>query len=272
MSHPAQRILITGAGSGLGRALALHYARRGAQVAVVDIDLARAGAVAQEVQALGAQAIHLQCDVGSDASVVALQKAVQQAWGGVDVLINNAGVAGSGTVHETSMDDWHTVVNIDLMGVVRGCHAFIPGLMAQKKGHVVNIASFAAIALMPGMANYNVAKIGVLGLSESLRGELEDHGVGVTVVCPSFFQTNLMQNTFGPVDMKPFVDKLMKKSPINADDIAAMIAQAVDKNQFLLLPHKDTRTFWRLKRFFPNWWHGKVMQGRKKMLAAAKKF
>ena len=175
-----------------------------------------------------------------------------QRWGGLQVLVNNAGVATAGNVEDSSIDDWQWVLDIDLMGVVRGCHQFAAMFKRQRSGHIVNIASFAGLAGLPFVASYGVAKAGVVALSEALRAEMHEYGVGVTVACPAFVKTNLL-DTFRATnaDTKSTVTRWMDNSGISAEHIAKDIAAAVTNNKFLLLTHPQTRSGWRLKRWFP---------------------
>ena len=251
MSRP--RALITGAGSGLGRALAHRYARAGHDIAVVDLDRARAEAVVAELGAHGGAHFALVADVGDDAAVESLRDSVRAHWDGFDLLINNAGVATAGSVAESSLDDWRWVTNIDLFGVVRGMKAFAPMFQQQRRGHVLSTASFAGLAGAPNIASYGVAKAGVIALSEALRAEMEPFGVRVSVICPSFFKTNLLESFQGTAEtpMKHMAAKLMEKSPIDAAEVARYTVEEAERGRFLLLPHKDTRSRWLLKRWLP---------------------
>ncbi len=255
------RVVITGAGSGLGRELALRYARAGWRVAVADIDATRAAAVAAEVRALGTDAAPFPVDVGDDASLQALRDAVRAHFGGVDHVVNNAGVASAGDVVDTALADWRWMLEINLLGVVRGCRAFVPDLVAQGRGHVVNIASFAGLAGAPGLASYSVAKAGVVALSESLRAEMALHrtGVGVSVVCPAFFQTNLLQNFRGPEAARAMAGRLMQRSADSAAGVAARIFDAVAAGRFLVLPTAQEPLRWRLKRWLPEVYFRKLI-------------
>ncbi len=245
------RIAITGAGSGLGRAIALRYARDGARVAVTDIDPERADAVAAEVETAGGESLARALDTRNEADYAALVEALTEAWGGVDVWVNNAGVAAAGTVADTPEDDWRWLIDINLMGVVTGCRHALP-LVRASQGHVVNVASFAAIASSPGMAAYNVVKAGVLSLSETLRGEEHDRGVGVSVVCPAFFQTNLMDNFRAHHPRQQQVlRKLMERSPITADDVAEAVHGAVAGGRFMVIPNATERRQYWFKRLTP---------------------
>lgn len=246
------RVAITGAGSGLGRELALRYARDGWRVAVTDIQTGRARRVAGEVNDAGGQAIAQTLDTRRDEDFAQLNERLEETWGGLDVFVNNAGVAGSGTVAQTSIEDWQWMLEINLMGMVRGCRSALPMLRASQ-GHLINIASFAAIANAPGMASYNVAKAGVLSLSETLRGEEYDNGVGVTVACPAFFATNLMESFRGQSPrQKSMVQKLMDRSAITAERVADDIVTAAAEGEFLVISHRDARWQYRFKRVSPD--------------------
>jgi len=249
-----RRVLITGAGSGLGRALAFCFAENGWRVACADIRLDRAKDTVRLITEFGVGAMAVKVDVSDDNSVEEMRDEILAAWDGVDVVINNAGVAAAGEVANTSLDDWRWTININLMGVVRGCHAFLPTLLEQGSGHIINIASFAGIANAPRMAAYSASKAGVISLSECLRGELAAAGskVGVSVVCPAFFQTNLLEGSRAAESDKAIVKKLMANAPQNADDVAQRIFRGMRRGDFLILPTKTEPMRWRIKRFFPN--------------------
>lgn len=256
-----QRILVTGAGSGLGRALALQFARQGWRVAVTDASPASAQKTLAEVAALGgASGLAAALDVTSEAAFAQVVAQLDREWGGLDVLVNNAGVATSGTVAESPLEQWQWVLNINLLGCVRGARAVIPLMQRQRAGHIVNVASFAGIANPPALASYNVAKAGVISLSETLRFELHPHGVGVSVACPSFFKTNLIEtsraaapggNAAGAAQMEGITARLMEQASVSADDVAADIYDAVANNRFLVMTHPDARQRYHLKRLAP---------------------
>jgi NAD(P)-dependent dehydrogenase (short-subunit alcohol dehydrogenase family) len=245
-------IAITGAGSGFGAALAKKYANEGWNVAVTDINEKRAQQTLAEIKTDGCGSFAMLLDTTNPIHWQDFYDTVMTRWGGLQILINNAGVATSGNVEETSMEDWQWVIDIDLMGVVRGCHQFAGMFKKQSAGHIVNIASFAGLAGLPFVSSYGVAKAGVVALSEALRVEMSPYGVGVTVACPAFVKTNLLDN-FRSTDEKARdkVARWMETSGIDADQIAEQIGRAVNNNTFLLLTHKPTRTAWRLKRWLP---------------------
>ncbi|MBL8301024.1 MAG: SDR family oxidoreductase [Rhodanobacteraceae bacterium] len=256
-----QRVLITGGGSGLGRAIALRYAAKGWQVLLADISLERAEAVAAEARERGAKADAFFVDVASDEAVLALRDAVVARCGGVDHLYNNAGVASAGTLLQTALEDWRWMLDLNLMSVVRGCQAFVPGMIAQGGGHVVNTASFAGLAGAGGLSSYSVAKAGVVALSETLRAELalSDSKVNVSVVCPSFFRTNLLENFRGPEKTRNMAARLMDRAAETADDIAAAVIEAVMAQRFMIIPTAQERTRWRLKRFLPEFYFRRLI-------------
>lgn len=267
----SKRVLITGAGSGLGRALANRWAAGGARVAVADINDESAAETCALIEKNGGQALQLHLDVRSDDDWQQAKVQLQQVWSGIDVLVNNAGVAGGGRLVDTSMEDWEWMLDINLKGVIRGCHTFVPDLMTQRNGHVVNIASFAGIAQVPGMISYNVAKTGVISLSETLRAELHEYGVGVTVACPSFFQTNLMDSfRGGSAGQKAWVGKVMSRAKVTAEDVASDIVDATDSGRFMVVSHAEARWHHRFKRLSPEGYFKQLVKLSKRMAPSGK--
>ena len=257
----SRRVLITGAGSGLGRALSFRYAEAGWRVACADIRIERARETVELITGFGIGAMALQVDIGDDDSFERLRDEVLAAWDGVDLVVNNAGVSGGGPLLTTSLDDWRWMLNVNLLGVVRGCRLFGPVLTEQAEGHILNIASFAALAGAPNMAAYATAKAGVVALSEGLRADLEGSGVGVSVACPSFFQTNLLEGFRAPdPSALRMATKLMSSAKESATDIAEAIYRGVERREFLILPTADVRRRWRIKRWFPGFYFRKLMQ------------
>ncbi|WP_120993238.1 SDR family oxidoreductase [Stutzerimonas urumqiensis] len=245
------RMMITGAGSGLGREIALRWAREGWNLALSDVNEAGLAETLKMVRAAGGDGFTLRCDVRDYSQLTAFAQACEEKFGGIDIVVNNAGVASGGFFDELTLEDWDWQIAINLMGVVKGCKAFLP-LVQKSKGKIVNIASMAALMQAPGMSNYNVAKAGVVALSESLLVELKPEGVDVHVVCPSFFQTNLMDSYRGPTpNMKAQIAKLLEASPITAADIANLIHEGIAKGTFMILPHDEGRMAWQIKQQNP---------------------
>lgn len=254
MSIPTSpRAVVTGAASGLGRALCVALAKRSARVVVSDIDVAGAEQTAHEVEAAGGKARVQRCDVSKLEQLEALASFAESEFGGTDLIVNNAGVGVAGAVGSVSLGDWEWVMGINLWGVIYGCHVFAPRLKQQGKGHILNIASAAGLMSAPNMAPYNVTKAGVVSLSETLRTELTESGVGVTVVCPTFFQTNIVNSgRFGGQDaMTNSAKDLMQKSKVQAGDVATRALKSCDRDQLYCVPMSDAQWGWRVKRLAP---------------------
>lgn len=262
MTHQPVAV-VTGAGSGLGAAIARRFAADGFAVAVTDIDEARARAIGDELVAGGASVRAMPMDVTRQDDWEDVARQVVSEWGECNVLVNNAGVAVAGNCEETPLADWEWVLDVDLMGVVRGCHRFLPLLRDAaahgRLAHLVNVASFAGFSAMPGLSAYGTAKAGVIALSEHLKTELADAGVGVSVLCPAFVQTNLMESfRSSDAELRERVEKWMARSPVSADHVADAVMEAIDEQRFLVLTHPPTRWALRLKRWWPNRYYRQV--------------
>ncbi len=254
----AHTAVITGAANGLGRELALALARRGWRIGLADIEAEEAEKTLRGVEEAGGSGEVYRCDVRDREQVQAMADHFFSTWGEVDLLVNNAGVYGTGLVGDVPIDDWERIIDTNLWGVIYGCHSFVPRMRRQGGGHIVNIASSAGIISAPETGPYSVSKAGVISLSEALKAELASSGIGVTVVCPLFFNSHLfstMSAREGAV-----LTELSLASAANtrttADDIAGMIVKAVEKDRFYLLPQLSSRFFWLNKRLMPTVFHG----------------
>ncbi len=246
------RIFITGGASGLGREIALRWARTGARVCIGDVHDARGATVLEEIRQAGGTGLFLHCDVTSTADLQAAANRLVTEWNGVDIVVNNAGVATAGTLDVEPIEQWEWILNINLLGVVRGCQVFAPLFRAQRRGYFVNIASMAGLVHPPGMGSYNASKAAVVAFSETLHLELAGEDIGVSVVCPSFFQTNLAES-LRTTDAKAAanVQKLLRRGRVTAAQVADSIFNAVQVQQFLVLPHKDDRKTYLMKCYLP---------------------
>ncbi|WP_339512604.1 SDR family oxidoreductase [Pseudomonas sp. RL_15y_Pfl2_60] len=261
------RIMITGAGSGLGREMALRWAREGCLLAMSDVNEEGLIETLELARKKGGDGFIQICDVRDYSQLTALSQACEAKFGGIDMIINNAGVASGGFFDEISLEDWDWQISINLMGVVKGCKAFLP-LLKKSRGKIINIASMAAIMQGPAMSNYNVAKAGVVALSESLLIELNSFGISVHVVCPSFFKTNLLDSFRGPTAaIKEQVGKLLESSPISAQEIADYIYEHVAQGKFIILPHEQGRLASTLKQQNPQLIYDEMIKMTEKMRA-----
>ena len=246
-------VLITGGASGLGLAMAHEYAAQGYKLCIADMQVEQGQQVVKDLNEKGAEAIFFELDVRSDEQWLSLHNEIAQRWKGLDVLINNAGVAASGLIEEQSIVDWQWILDINVMGVVRGCKTFTPLMKKKEQGSIINIASMAGLLHGASMSAYNVSKASVVALSETLRIELESWNISGSVVCPAFFKTNLTDNmrTNNP-GVKKAVDNWMKTSGIQAEDIARMVYLGMEKQQFFILTHRREKMLWWVKRLSPN--------------------
>ena len=238
-----RRVLVTGAASGLGLALAQAFAARGDHVLATDLATVRPEAVPAAVDYLG-------LDVRSDADWDRALARVRETWGGLDALVNNAGVAAGGRIDVATMDEWRWIVDINLLGVVRGCRTFTPLLKEQGSGHIVNTASLAGLVHAPGMAAYNTVKAGVVALSETLSHELAPDGITVSVVCPSFFRTNLGASFQGAdAELEAAGRRMVEGARRSAADVAATVIRGIDAGKDVIITDIDGQIAWRAKRF-----------------------
>lgn len=227
------RVLVTGAAGGLGAALVAAFHGRGDDVLGTDVTA-------------GAQ---LRLDVTSDQDWAAARDWVQQHWGGLDLLVNNAGIAVGGRIDVCTIAEWQRATEVNLLGVARGCHTFAPVFKQQRSGRILNIASLAGLVHPPSMAAYNAVKAGVVALSETLAHELAPYGVGCSVVCPSYFRTGIAQAMHGTdVETGAKIAELVERSDLTADDIAAAVLAGLDAGEELIVPDEAARAAVALKR------------------------
>jgi len=185
-------VVVTGAGSGIGRATALAFAREGADLVIADVNGDRLAIVSAEIEAAGARVMSMKVDVSKRSEVDELAGTVIAERSRVDIVMNNAGVAIGGPFVETPIEEFEWIFSVNFWGVLYGIKAFLPHMMARKYGHIVNTSSLAGLCAMPGLSAYSSTKFAVAGLSEALRAELKEHGIGVTTVCPGVIDTRVV--------------------------------------------------------------------------------
>jgi NAD(P)-dependent dehydrogenase (short-subunit alcohol dehydrogenase family) len=246
------RVLITGAASGLGRALALRFAKESADICIADINQEGAAETLKMVEKAGGRGWVYNLDVTQPDQWQALLAEVEQRWQGIDVVINNAGVATGDRIEQGEWSTWEWVINLNLKSVALGCRTFTPMMKAQSSGYFINTASLAGLMTAPLMASYNVTKAAVVALSDTMHHELKPYGIGTTVLCPGFFRTNLDKGmrTSDPQLLK-MVDKVFESSELTADDVADICYRDMKKNKLICNPHIMGRRAYFIKRFMP---------------------
>ena len=245
--------MVTGAGSGIGRAFAVELAKRGGRVVCADIDERAAKETIVLIEQDDGEALAVACDVADQGQVRGLADAAA-AWLGrtPDLVINYAGIGAGGLpVGEASLDDWKRTLGINLWGVIHGCHVFVPQLRELGQGGIINVASAAGFAAGPEMAAYNVSKAGVMSLSETLAAELSGTDIAVTVLCPTFVKTNI----FGGELIDPAAAQLARRVArivgFSPERVARMTLDAHDRGRLYVMPQLDAKALWRLKRLLP---------------------
>jgi NAD(P)-dependent dehydrogenase (short-subunit alcohol dehydrogenase family) len=244
--------VVTGAGSGIGRELALACAREGMGVVLADIDEAGMRETAAAIAPLGARAESLRCDVSKPLEVEALAERAWERFGAVHLLFNNAGVAVAGPVWAATLEDWKWTLDINLMGVVHGVRSFVPRMLAQGgECHVVNTASVAGLVDIPGSGVYCVSKHGVVALSECLHHDLRVAGaaIGVSVLCPAYVNTGIGDSArHRPSELAatnplaaPYEEAVrhaLRSGRITAADVARVTIDAIKSGRFYILTHE----------------------------------
>jgi NAD(P)-dependent dehydrogenase (short-subunit alcohol dehydrogenase family) len=236
--------VVTGAGSGIGEGIARAAALAGMRVVVADIDLKKAEHVAADI---GGDAMACAVDVASLSSVEQLRDATLQRFGAVHLLCNNAGVWIGALMQEADLKDWQYLINVNLYGVIHGVKAFLPLLVRQGEGHIVNTASMGGLISGPPEGLYTTTKFAVVGLSEALLMEVADKGVGVSVLCPGLVNTNLITQSFAvrPSELDPGIDHQQPApdvaSGIDPRLVGEQVMDAVREGGFYIITHDDYR-------------------------------
>lgn len=255
---PRKRAFITGAGSGLGLELARALANEGWSLGLFDRNLEKLTLVEGALSAAGIPVLAYPGDVTQADELTVAVNSFAATYDGLDVMINNAGVAACGTLMEIPLEDWRWIIDINLMGVVHGCRAAVPHLQRNGSGLLINIASAAAFVSAPGMGSYNAAKAAVLSLSETLASELRAANIQVSVVMPTYFKTELLDSIRGPEHLRAYAARLMNKATYPATAVANDVLLMASAGKLYILAPKATQKLWRMKRWMPEWFLKKV--------------
>jgi NAD(P)-dependent dehydrogenase (short-subunit alcohol dehydrogenase family) len=255
MNHFANKVaIVTGGASGIGKAICVYLAQHGAQVVVADRDMAGAQEVARQIAARGGCARAARVDVAHAQEVEALVGGAADEYGRLDYLFNNAGISVNGEFQDVSLEQWQSIIEVNLWGVIYGCRAAYPLMQKQGYGHIVNTASLGG--LIPGAltAAYSASKHAVVGLTLTLRAEARLYGVKVSALCPGYMRTNIQQTA-------PTVSAYMdseKNRALNArmnfptpDECIEQIMRGVRRNRAIIIAPGQHRVYWWLYRLFP---------------------
>jgi NAD(P)-dependent dehydrogenase (short-subunit alcohol dehydrogenase family) len=252
-----RKCLVTGAASGIGRAVAIAAAREGAALVLTDVNGAQLEAVAQEIRATGGSVGLVRAfDISDAAAVEDFAHAVHAAHGSLDVVMNIAGIAIWGSIATLGAEHWRRCIDVNLMGPIHVLRCFVPAMIEAKRGgHIVNVSSAAGLFGLPWHAAYSASKFGLRGVSEVLRFDLKRYRIGVTLVCPGAVDTGLVKTVqiIGIDSTAPDVVKMrarFQKHAITPDKAAAQILAGVRKNRYLVLTSPDVRLGWWAQRLF----------------------
>lgn len=221
MDFTDMRVAVTGAGSGIGEAVALDLAVRGADVAVLEIDPAKATAVAGQVSALGVRGLAVVVDVSSHDSVGEAFRQVHDQFGRVDVLVNNAGIADYQPFWELTEDAWNRMIAVNLTGAFHCTSAVIGGMRERGYGRIINMASVSGVTGTPTHAHYSAAKGGLIGMTKALAKEVGDRGITVNAIAPGFIDTAITQSPGFP---KALVEAALERVPVKGGGTVADVA------------------------------------------------
>ena len=255
-----KRVVVTGAGSGIGRETALAFGRRGALVLCTDINAEAAASTASVITREGGDALSRKCDVSNTRSMEALANYVEKELGAPDILVNNAGIGLSGSLLDTSVKDWQQVLGVNLWGVIHGCRLFARQMVDNgKAGHIVNVASAAAFLPSRMLPAYATSKSAVLMFSECLRAEMAEHNIGVSAICPGIIDTPITRSTrfVGVADeeqsrRREDAARLYQRRAYTPDRVAQAIVEAVQSNRAVVPVSPEARGMQWLGRFTPS--------------------
>lgn len=261
-----KKTLVSGAASGIGRAISLRLAQEGADLFLVDIDTVGMEEVAAECRACGVEVIARRCDMSQPKEVSSAVADVLHHWNGVDILVNNAGITYYGKTERMSGAHWDKLLQINLLSHVQFTRELLPNLLARPEAHVLNVCSVLGLVGMPKVTAYCTSKFGMVGFSEALRREFGREGLGVTALCPGFVRTNLFTNAplEAKVDEHKIPPRIITTTP---ERVANAAVKAIYRNRGVVVIEPFARFMHATKRFAP-WLMDMVFHmGRRKRMA-----
>jgi NAD(P)-dependent dehydrogenase (short-subunit alcohol dehydrogenase family) len=246
-------VVVTGAGSGIGRSSAMLFSRLGAKVHVADVNAESAESVVGEVVARGGRGVSHTVDVTDPEAVEAFCARVYEEESRVDVLHSNAGIGHAANIEQTTVEDWQRVIGVNLLGMAFVVQAFVPRMLVQGgRSSIVNTASMAGLVAAPQMAPYSASKFGVVGMSESLNAELAPRGIHVCAVCPGIIDTPITRSAImrgEPAEKREAAISFYSRRGASPDVVAEAVVEAVRKRKVIQpVPMSHVMPAWLLKR------------------------
>lgn len=277
-SLAGRRCFLTGAASGIGRATAFAVAARGAELYLTDLAADGLERTAEDVRAAGGRVAYARAaDVTDHEAIAAIAVEIHRDHGSVDVVMNIAGVSTWGAIERLRHSDWRKMVEVNLMGPIGVLEAFVPAMIeAGRGGHVVNVASAAALFGLPWHAPYSASKFGLRGVSEVLRFDLRRHGIGVSLVCPGAVRTPLVGTVeiVGVDREAPALRKLtdrFERRAVSPERVAAKIVEAIERNRYLVFTSRDIQVGYWAQRFCPPLYEGAMRLANRQLVAVAER-
>lgn len=247
---PSRRAAITGAASGVGRALALALSQHDWKLWLNDWDAEALETLVKELKVDAQYQTHV-FDVADKVQFDTAIAAFHDEYGSVDLLFNAAGIGVGGTFSEVSIKHWREVIDINVLGTVHGCMAVLPGMVKAGRGHLVNIASAAAFHAMPHLSAYSASKAAVVALSETLKSELKGTGVDISVKMTTFYRSNVGKHTRGSATERAKSQVLVTMASLTSEQVANDLLLAIQAKKFYILAPRLAGFLWRFKRFLP---------------------
>jgi 3-oxoacyl-[acyl-carrier protein] reductase len=245
-----KRALVTGAASGIGRAVALALAHEGADLCLIDIDGEKLAGTAHEAKARGVATLMRVCDLADPKQITAAVDSLLSAWGRLDILVNNAGIAYYGSTEAMTADQWNRMLAVNLLAPTQLVRELLPTLRAQSEAHIVNVSSIFGLVPMQKIAAYQTTKFGLVGFSAALRAEYDQHGLGVTALCPGFVRTAMIEE-FVTVGLEHQEYRIPSWMCTSAEKVAEEAICAIRKNKAMVVVSMAARLLWWSTRYSP---------------------
>jgi short-subunit dehydrogenase len=255
-----KRAMVTGAASGIGRAIAVRLAKEGANLFLVDIDLENLRSVVDEIRDCGVEVIVRYCDLSDASQISAAVGELRRNWPGLDILINNAGIAYHGPTHLMTAEEWRQIMSVNLLAPIQLVHELLPILLSSDDSHLLNVCSMFGLVSWHRIAAYQTSKFGLVGFTLALRAEYYSESFGVTALCPGFVNTPLSKKNAA----------IPTWACITPDRVAARTVRAIRRKQGLVVMTPFARGFWRMTRLLPglaSWLNRQGWRRRRKMTA-----